>query len=534
MMNKIFFKEDGQSVVLIAISILLIVFVGISVFSLGEALNNKSQFRNLSDAISYAGTCSLQMDCFIISQSLLNIDSLVSISNNLGFAIYNLSEGATALIKVSPNYDSTANIINSSEIQSLFAPYNGIIHPLINNPKYIEPAKSVYNASLSFSGRDSIIFARKILEKNLELLPPDELKNLTVISLPSEVFLLRGPIQNTLSDASRFKLEISIEDDGEIASRYYRIVDGDTEIGGAGIFNIMVADAPKLLFQQILPGVETEKLGKFLSFSYSSPFSGKGEGGGSPSPFSEAIKNSSDRLENINEINAERAEEMKNSKDKHFIESLWDSMVSDYNGFLEYLNSNNFETAFDLNISGYKIKPVFSSLKDMKLLNLKTYKDLALEKGYNISDEEDVQDFYKTLTLRDIFGTKDNFRTAVEETINSFATNQSNVESDLTSLLKEIKAFNKDSSSGNNIPYVLINFANIINENLEESTLGPFLEVLTLVGNGINLTYTNINEFHTTSSFSSDYDFNSLKPNEDFYNLLDHFFDTPLIKLEGT
>jgi hypothetical protein len=527
-MNKIFFKEDGQSVVLIAVSILLIVFVGLSVFSLGEALNNKSQFRNISDAVSFAGTCTQQKGCFI-SQSLLDIDSLVKISYNFGVAFDNLSDGAKILIKESPSYDPTANIINSSEIHSLISPYNGVIHPLINNPKYIKPANSVYNASLSFSGRDSIIFARKILEKNLELLPSEELKNLSCVSLPSEIFLLRGPIQNVSGDTSRFKFELSIND-GKIASRYYRVINGNTEIGGAGIFNIMVADTPKLLFQQVLPDNQSGKLGKFLSFSYSSPFSEEGEG----SSFSEAIKISSGQLENINATNADIVKAMKKSKDKHTIEGYWDNMVSNYNGFLSYLNSNNLKAAFDLNLSSYRLEPVFSSLKDMKLLNLKTYKDLALEKGYNINNEEDIQDFYKTLTLRDIFGTEDNFRTAVEETINSFATNQSNVKSDLTTLLNEISVFNKDSSSGKNIPYVLINFANIINENLEESTLGPFLEVLTLVGNGINLTYTNINEFHTTSSFSSDYDFNSLKPNEDFYNLLDHFFDTPLIKLEGT
>lgn len=528
MMNKIFFKEDGQSVVLIAVSILLIVFVGLSVFSLGEALNNKSQFRNLSDAVSFAGTCAQQKGCFI-SQSLLNIDSLVLILYNLGIAIGNLSEGAKILIKESPNYDPTANIIASSEIQSLLAPYNGIIHPLINNPKYTQPAKEVYNASSTFSSRDSIIFAREILEKNLELLPPDELKNLVVISLPSEVFLLRGPVQNIPGDTSRFKLELSIKD-GEIASRYYRVVDGNTEIAGAGVFTIVISDAPQLLFQQILPAVQNEKLGKFLSFSYSSPFSEGGEG----SPFSEAIEISSEQFEQINNINADIVKEMKKSKDKHTIENLWDNMVSNYNSLLEYLNSNNFKAAFDINLSNYQLKPVFSSLKDMKLLNLKTYRDLALEKGYDINNEEDIENFYKTLTLKDIFGTEDNFRTSIEETINSLATDQSNVESSLTTLLDELKAFNKNSSSGNNIPQILTSFVDIIYENLDESTLDPFLEVIQLINNGVDLTYTNINEFDTTQSFSSNYDFNSLKPDESFYNLLDHFFDTPLIKLEGT
>ena len=77
----------------------------------------------------------------------------------------------------------------------------------------------------------------------------------------------------------------------------------------------------------------------------------------------------------------------------------------------------------------------------MKLLNLKTYRDLAAEKGYDINNEEDIENFYKTLTLRDIFGTEDNFRTSIEETINSLATDQSSVESNLSNLLDELKAF---------------------------------------------------------------------------------------------
>jgi len=100
--------------------------------------------------------------------------------------------------------------------------------------------------------------------------------------------------------------------------------------------------------------------------------------------------------------------------------------------------------------------------------------------------------------------------------------------------MNKIKVFNKDYASGGNIPYILTNFVDIIYENLNESTLGPFLEVLQLIGNGVGLTYTNLNEFNTLVSLRTGYDFNSLKPDESFYNLLDHFFDTPLIKLEGT
>jgi len=175
----------------------------------------------------------------------------------------------------------------------------------------------------------------------------------------------------------------------------------------------------------------------------------------------------------------------------------------------------------------------------MGILNIQSFKDLAAEKGYDINNEEDIKDFYKTLTLKDIFGTEENFRTSIEDTINTFATDEANVETHLATLMNKIKVFNKDYASGGNIPYILTNFVDIIYENLNESTLGPFLEVLQLIGNGVgnngvDLTYTNINEFDTTQSFSSNYDFNSLKPDESFYNLLDHFFDTPLIKLEGT
>ncbi|HOJ16735.1 MAG TPA: hypothetical protein PLC43_06180, partial [Caldisericia bacterium] len=524
MMNKIFFKEDGQSVVLIAVSILLIVFVGLSVFSLGEALNNKSQFRNLSDAVSFAGTCA-QHKGVSAFQSLLNIDPLVKVSYNLGIALDNLHKGAKALKKVSPTYDTTANIIATSQIESLISPYNNLISSITSNPADPHVVDSnLYNETLSFFSADAIIFAREILEKNLEILPPDELKNLSMVSLPSEIFLRRGPILNIPGNPPRFRFELSIKE-GKLVLRYYRVIDENTEIAESGVFNIMIADSPNLLFQQILPDIETEKLGKFLSFSYSFPFPEEGYEEGTP--VSEAINLSYIQLEAINLVNSLRASMMEFDSNfgplfKNTIENYWNSMVSDYNGFLDFINSNNFRAAFGLNPSSYHLKPVFASLKDMGILNIQSFKDLAAEKGYDINNEEDIKDFYKTLTLKDIFGTEDNFRTSIEETINSLATDQSNVESSLTTLLDELKAFNKDSSSGNNIPQILTSFVDIIYENLDESTLDPFLEVIQLINNGVDLTYTNINEFDTTQSFSSNYDFNSLKPDESFYNLLDH------------
>lgn len=538
MMNKIFFKEDGQSIVLIAVSILLIVFVGLSVFSLGEALNNKSQFRNISDAVSFAGTCA-QHKGVSAFQSLLNIDPLVKVSYNLGIALNNLLKGAKALKKVSPAYDPTANIIATSQIENLISPYNSLISSITSNPANPHVVDSnLYNETLSFFSGDAIIFAREILEKNLELLPPDELKNLSIVSLPSEVFLRRGPILNIPGNPPRFKFELTIKS-GKLYLRYYRIIDENTEIAESGVFNIMIADTPKLLFQQILPGVETEKLGKFLSFSYSFPFPEEVEGEGTP--VSEAINLSYIQLEAINGVNSLRADVMEELSNsilwpifKGTIENYWNNMVSDYNGFLDFINSNKFRAAFGLDPSSYHLKPVFASLKDMGLLNVNSFKDLATNKGYNINNEEDIQDFYKTLTLKDIFETENNFRTSIEETIDTFATDQANVKTHLGTLMNKIKVFNKDYASGNNIPYILKNFVDIIYESLDESTLGPFLEVLQLIGNGVNLTYTNLNEFNTLISLRTGYDFNSLKPNEDFYNLLDHFFDTPLIKLEGT
>ncbi|HPO29028.1 MAG TPA: hypothetical protein PLD35_03315 [Caldisericia bacterium] len=536
MMNKIFFKEDGQSVVLIAVSILLIVFVGLSVFSLGEALNNKSQFRNLSDAVSFAGTCA-QHKGVSAFQSLLNIDPLVKVSYNLGIALDNLHKGAKALKKVSPTYDTTANIIATSQIESLISPYNNLISSITSNPADPHVVDSnLYNETLSFFSADAIIFAREILEKNLEILPPDELKNLSMVSLPSEIFLRRGPILNIPGNPPRFRFELSIKE-GKLVLRYYRVIDENTEIAESGVFNIMIADSPNLLFQQILPDIETEKLGKFLSFSYSFPFPEEGYEEGTP--VSEAINLSYIQLEAINLVNTLRASMMEFDSNfgplfKNTIENYWNSMVSDYNGFLDFINSNNFRAAFGLNPSSYHLKPVFASLKDMGILNIQSFKDLAAEKGYDINNEEDIKDFYKTLTLKDIFGTEENFRTSIEDTINTFATDEANVETHLATLMNKIKVFNKDYASGGNIPYILTNFVDIIYENLNESTLGPFLEVLQLIGNGVGLTYTNLNEFNTLVSLRTGYDFNSLKPDESFYNLLDHFFDTPLIKLEGT
>ncbi len=532
-MNKIFFREEGQSVVLIAVSILLIVFVGLSVFTLGEALNAKSQFRNISDAVSFAGTCAQQKGISTF-QSLLNLDPLVKVSYNLGIALDNLYKGAKALKKVSPTYDPTANIIASSQIGSLIAPYDGIIHTITPNP--IDPHivdSNLYNETLSFFSADAIIVAREIAERNLEI-SSNQLTGLELISLPSEVFLLRGPIQNIPGGPPRFKFEIGIKN-GKLVLRYYRVIGDNTEIAESGVFNIMIADRPELLFQQILPAIQSNKIGKFLSFSYSYPFSE----GGDETPINNAINLAYIQLEIINLINTVRANLMDFYSKfgllfKGIIESYWNSMVSDYNGFLDFLDSNNFRAAFGLDPSNYNLKPVMASLKDMGLLSIKSYQDLASQKGYDINNEEDIQDFYKNLTLKDIFETEENFRDAIETSIDTFSEDQGNIKSHLKSLMNKIKVFNKDHASGNNIPYILANFVDIIYENLNESTLADFLEVLQIVARGINVTYADLSDFNTLVSLRSDYNLDSLKPDEGFYELLRYFFETPLIKLEGT
>jgi hypothetical protein len=533
-MNKIFFREEGQSVVLIAVSILLIVFVGLSVFTLGEALNAKSQFRNISDAVSFAGTCAQQKGISTF-QSLKNLNPLVVMSYYLGSALYNLYVGAKALMKVNPSYDPTANIIVSSQIGSLIAPYDDIIFTLTSSPEDPYLFDSIlYKETLSFFDAETVILSQEVAGKNLEL-SAKKLTGLKIISLPSEVYLIRGPILNSEVPV-HFEYEIRIKKNGKLQLKFYRKVGDIDEIAGSGTLTLMVADLPAFSFQNILPKVESEKIGKILSLSYSRPFP---EGVEEGEPIVESMKAVNMELSQLNQTCNQLAKEMQNEAEKDNpnggkIQNYWDSMVSTYNSLLDFLDSNNFRAAFGLNPLSYNLKPVMASLKDMGLLNLASYRNLASQKGYDINNEEDIQDFYKNLTLKDIFGTEENFKNAIECSLDTFSEDRMNINSHLSSLMDKIKIFNKDYASGNNIPYILTNFVDIIYENLDESTLADFLEVLQIIANGINVTYADLSDFNTLVSLRSDYNLDSLKPDEGFYELLHYFFETPLIKLEGT
>ena len=522
---KLVSSQRGQTTILVAVSILLIVFIGMSVFVLGDVFASKTRFRNMSDSIAFAGGSvqQLSMEGF---QNIANLEPLLKISYNLGLAMENLMDGAKAVHRVAPGYDPTADIFNN-DMNSIMGSYDSLIKQIASNP--ISPHfvdADIYNEMLNFYMSDAMIYAKTIEQRNLTL-NTNRWANYYSLICPAEAILQRGPINGVSGTAPRFKWEIGLKN-GKLVFRYVRRSGGNVEDATSGVFNILVSDSPTLRYR-VLPVSTSLKQKKILAYSYAYPVTDVPD-----NVTYDPINLAFIELEFINLINIIRAALMKNNNNASSVKNMWNDMVDDYNSFNTFLDSNRFKAAFGINDNIYKSNPVMGGLPSMKLLNLTEFKTICSSKGLSYSSASGQDTFYKTLTLKDIFSTTTNFRSALETSIDRLAADRANLSSDLTTLLNTIRNFDINRASGNNIPSKLLSISQTVYETLNSSTLAPFLQVTDLVGNAINGSYKTVSDTKALITLRNSYNFNNLKPPQAFWTLVPYFFEIPIVQMEGT
>jgi len=418
---KLFYREDGQSIVIIAVAIALILFIGLGVYNFSEVLNVKAKFRNLSDSASFAGTIA-QTKSIYTWLSFNNISPMVVISYQIDNAFNILDDAAGYLVAKSPNFDSTANTINTSTQENIFEDLDKIIKKIAHEPKNPTDLETVdpifYNYLLSFYEFNGLILAREISENNRNYIL-NNLNNVTCYTLPSEIILLRAPIQfGANTNSKRFKFKIMMKH-GKIIIKYHDQI--ENEYANSGFFNISIADTPTTLYQNILPVTVSTKIGKMVAFSTSSSYSDT-----EPDPETPLLDEINDFIvlfEDINEDNTSLVDHMKKNKNnKSKLQADWSEIVSNYNSLYEYVIDNNLLSYFEFDQKeNYNNTPIFSSLKGLELLNIEDYKTIASGKGLNPNNPGDAEKFYKTLSLQDIFQTQQNMKYIIEESIDSFS-----------------------------------------------------------------------------------------------------------------
>jgi hypothetical protein len=414
-------NQEAQSTVIMAIAIILVLFVGLSAFSLGESLVSKTRFQNIADSIAFAGGTA-QQKSMVTYQKTANLEPLVKVAWNLGIAIENLREGAEAVHKHCEGYDPTADVF-AHEITNIMGSYDSLLKQVDTNPfnpKFIDA--NIYNELINFYLSDAMIFAKMVEQQNLAL-DPGKWNNLQAYICPVETILQKGPVNGASGTSPRFKWEIGLKN-GKLTFRYVRRSGTSVEDATGGLFVVLTADSPRFLFQNLLPASTANKSGKIISFAYSYPFTNIPD-----NVTYDPINLSFIELEFINLINSIRAAMLDgyngksntSSSEKQIIKNLWNDMIEDYNGFLAFLDSNRFKAAFGINENVYKADPVLGSLPSMQLLNLSSYQSLCQSKGFNKDNPEDQRKFLNSITLKDVFTDRTAFQTALEVSIDRLA-----------------------------------------------------------------------------------------------------------------
>lgn len=518
-------NQKGQTTILMAVAIVLVIFIAISAFNLGENLVSKTRFKNLADSVAFAGS-TVQQKSMETFQNIANLEPLTKIAWNLGIALDILEDGADAVHRVAPGYDPTADIL-AEEVDGIMSSYNSLFSSITNNPvnpKFVNA--NIYNELINFYLADTMIFSKNIELQNLAN-DPGRWQQYYSLICPAEAILQQGPVNGSDGTAPRFKWEIGLKG-WKLTFRYVRRGGTAVEDASGGVFTILVSDAPELMFQNLLPTSTSTKRGKIVSYSYSYPFTDIPD-----NVTYDPINLSFYELEAINLINIFRAFLMQFSSTSS-VKSMWQDMIDDYNGFLAFLDSNRFKAAFGINDDVYRTNPVLGSLSAMKLLNLASYQTICQNKGLNKNSALDQQTFYKTLTLKDIFTSIANFETAVDTSVDRLAADRSNLNTSITTLLSKISTLNKNYNAGSNIPFKLARVPAVVYETENSSSLAPFFQVLILISDSINEAYSSVSDTKTLINLRSSFNFTTLKPAQAFWDEVPYFFETPIIQLEGT
>jgi hypothetical protein len=531
---KLFYKEDGQSVVIIAVSIALIILIGLGVYNFSEVLNAKAKFRNLSDSTSLAGTL-VQTKGIYSWFGFNNVSPLVVTSYQTYEAFKILASAAGYLVAKTTTYDLTATRIKTTAQKNIYSNLETIIKTISSTPKTPTNLETVNTAFLyevlSFYEIDGLIIAKEISDLNKTLFA-SSLNNCVNYSLPSEFILLRRPILfATDSNNLRYKYRTIIKN-SKIVVKYHN--DTENIDVNSGFFSVSICNTPTTFFQRILPILPSTKQGKLVTFSNSCPYMDTSTS--SEVILLDKVNGLISLFEQTNTTNNNLVTHMSNnSNNLTTLKSDWNLIVANYNSLYQYIINNNLLSYFKLTPkSDYYSSSVFASLKGLNLLNIQDYKNIASTKGLNISSQTDIEKFYKTLTLKDIFQTSENMKSIINQSFTSYSNDRGLLITNMTNLMTKLRVFNSSYNSGANVPTIFNNYVLGINNNVTNSTLTNFLNLVSTIRTNINLSYGLINDFNTNVNFRSTYNLNLLNPSDDFYTNLNYFFNIPLVRFEGS
>lgn len=532
MFNK---DEKGQSVIIIAVSIVLVLAVAFGAYNVQSILVAKQKVRQMTDATALAGALSRKvgLDAY---QQLANLDILLAVSWELGAAWENILDGANYVHDVVPGYDPTAD---------LFATDNTIpnIVPIKNHISFVHKKGLVedttYAKAQQYLILEALLYAKAVEAKNLEIPTFPHLNQMSLL-IPSEMIISRGPVLSyTEVNYAPYDWEVARKDGRMI----FLIQKPDPDTGEMfattiGLMHLELVDSPQPLFSAFLSAFTSGKSGKLSALAYAYPYNMEEITGEVLEPVDPFVND----MEAINAENTNRVKDIRQisqkpnptAQDISDLKALWNTLVADYNYLLEFCEQIGLLDVLDISSGAYRSNPVMGSLHNLNLLGLKGYRDIADNKGIDYTTEEGKDDFYKTLTFQDIFGSKETFWQDLRTTYQTLIDNNTTYSDDLSDLLNTCKFYDIDSSGGNNVPALLKTIPDLVYANLEHSTLDPFLTLSNMISEDIVNCYSNLVALPSSTANNSLITVDSLMPSTTMMNYLDSIFTAPIIRWEGS
>jgi len=532
MFNK---DEKGQSVIIIAVSIVLVLAVAFGAYNVQTILVAKQKVRQMTDATVLAGALSRKvgLDAY---QELANLDVLLAVSWELGVAWENILDGAVYVHTVASGYDPTADLLaTDNTIQNIV--------PIKNHISFVHKKGLVddttYAKAQQYLILEALLYARDVEQKNLEI-PSFPTANHMSLLIPSEMIINKGPVLSyTEVNYAPYDWRVG-EKDGRMI---FLIQTPDSDTGEMftttiGLANLELVDSPQPLFSAFLSAFTSGKSGKLSGFAYAYPYNMDEITGVPFEPIDPFVND----LETVNAENTVRVKTLRQislkskptAQDILDLKTTWSTLVASYNGLLSYCEQIGLLDVLDISSGAYQSNPVMGSLHNLNLLGLKRYRDLADTKGIDYTTEEGKEDFYKTLTLQDIFGSKEVFWQDLRTTYQTLIDNNVVYSEDLSELLNTCKFYDINSSGGSNVPHLLKSIPDLVYANVENPTLDAYLTLSSMISEDIVYCYNNLVNLPGSTSNTSLITVDSLMPSQTMMNYLDSLFSAPIVRWEGS
>jgi len=522
--------EKGQSVILIAVSIVLILTVALTIYNIQMLLVAKQKVRQMTDATAFAGALS-RKNGLISFQQIDNLDLLVALSWELGTAYQHILSGAQYVHEVVPGYDATADLLATDSSIQNFVPIHNHISD-IHDGGLVED--STYAMAQQFFILESLLYAKAVEERNLSITSFPSENHLSLL-IPAEMITNQGSVLSCEEDDySSYRWHIG-KKNGRMVFQIEKLPDAlQTSIGFACI---EIINTPQTIFSSFLSSFNPTKSGKLVAFAYAYPYNMED----SESEFEAAdlLVNDMEQIHSDNsdlvEIMEEIAEMKKpKTKDKTALKNAWNTLVANCNDLLAIYQESGLMDVLDIGSDKYQANPVMGSLHTLNLLSFPSYQAVADTKGIDYTTQTGKNTFYNTFTLADIFGSKEDLWQDLQTTYQTLIDNQSEFGDEVDHLLNSCKFFDINHANGNNIPYFFEEVPQIVEDNIENTTLQDFLTLSSLVSEDIVDCYQSLSDLPAILSNTPSVTVESFMPSIELLNYLSSLFSTPIVRWEGS